>query len=85
MRQISSNDNASYWQGYAGYPIIAVLLATGAIEYDAKVAEPLAGVPWKQINERFKRNYDRAVEAVLQDIERGGGDRPPPPPRRCHR
>ena len=23
--QITSNDNASYWQGYLGYPIIAVL------------------------------------------------------------
>jgi hypothetical protein len=22
--QITSNDNASYWQGYMGYPIIAV-------------------------------------------------------------
>jgi len=23
-REISSNDNASYWQGYLGYPAIAV-------------------------------------------------------------
>jgi hypothetical protein len=71
----TSNDNASYWQGYAGYPIIAVLLATGAITYDAEVARRLAGVPWKKINDRFKRDYDRAVEAVLQDVEAAGGDR----------
>ena len=25
-REISSNDNASYWQGYLGYPAVAVLL-----------------------------------------------------------
>ena len=28
-REISSNDNASYWQGYLGYPAIAVLMARG--------------------------------------------------------
>jgi hypothetical protein len=73
--RFSSNDNASYWQGYAGYPIIAVLLATGAIAYDPEVARPLAGVLWKTINERFKRDYDRAVAAVLEDVEAAGGDR----------
>ena len=26
-REIASNDNASYWQGYVGYPAIAVLIA----------------------------------------------------------
>jgi hypothetical protein len=44
-RLFSSNDNASYWQGYAGYPIVAVLLATGRIPYDPLVAGLLAGVP----------------------------------------
>ena len=75
MRRITSNDNASYWQGYAGYPIIAVLLATGMIDYDPKVVAPLAGVPWKRINDRFKRDYDKAVESVLDEVEAKGGDR----------
>ena len=74
-RQISSNDNASMWQGYTGYPIIAVLLATGRIPYDPAVAALLAGVPWHDLNERFKRDYDAAVESVLYDIESRGGDR----------
>jgi hypothetical protein len=74
-RRISSNDNASTWQGYAGYPIIAVLLATGRISCDPAVAGPLAGVPWHELNERFKRDYSAAVEGVLQEIERRGGDR----------
>jgi hypothetical protein len=73
--RFNSNDNASYWQGYAGYPIIAVLLATGALLYDPEVARPLAGVPWKTINDRFKRDYEQAVDAVLQDVEAAGGDR----------
>jgi hypothetical protein len=74
-RQITSNDNASYWQGYTGYPIIAVLLATGRIPCDPAVASQLAGVPWHEINERFKRDYDAAVESVLRGIEERGGDR----------
>ena len=75
MGQISANDNASFWQGYAGYPIIAVLLASGMIEYDSEVARPLAGVPWKEVNDRFKRDYDKAVVAVLKDVAAEGGDR----------
>jgi hypothetical protein len=75
-RRISSNDNASVWQGYTGYPIIAVLLATGRISYDPEVARPLAGVPWHDLNEQYKRDYAAAVQSVLQDIERRGGDRP---------
>ena len=75
LREITSDDNASYWQGYAGYPIIAVLLATGRITYDPATARRLAGVPWRQINDRFKRDYDRAVESVLDDIAAAGGDR----------
>jgi len=74
-RRTSSSDNASIWQGYTGYPIIAVLLATGRIPYDAVIAGPLAGVPWHDLNERFKRDYDAAVESVLQEIQDRGGDR----------
>lgn len=75
MKRIGSNDNASYWQGYAGYPIIAVLLATGKIDFDAKIAKSLAGVPWKRINDRFKRDYDKAVDCVLEELEAKGVDK----------
>jgi hypothetical protein len=74
-RRIGSDDNASVWQGYTGYPIIAVLLATGRIPHNPAVAGLLAGVPWHDLNERFKRDYDAAVESVLQGIEDRGGDR----------
>jgi hypothetical protein len=74
-RQIGSNDNASIWQGYTGYPIIAVLLTTGRIPYDPAIAGQLAGVPWHEVNERFKRDYGAAVDSVLHDIEDRGGDR----------
>jgi len=72
---VSSNDNASYWQGYLGYPIIALLLVQGRVAYDPAVAQALAGVPWKALNTQFKRNYARAIEHVLADIAAKGGDR----------
>ena len=72
MSRVSSNDNASYWQGYAGYPIVAILLVTGVIPYDPDVARPLADVRWKAINDQFKRDYDKAVDEVLRRVEREG-------------
>jgi len=75
MRRITSNDNASHWQGYIGYPIIAVLLKTGTIPFSPHIAGQLAGVPWKQVNEQFKRDYDQAVNHVLDQIEAKGGSR----------
>ena len=74
-RKIASNDNASFWQGYMGYPIIAALMVRGLLDYTEDTARFLAGVPWKQVNRRFKRDYVRAVEHVLAEIEAKGGDR----------
>ena len=73
-RSITSNDNATRWQGYVGYPIIAVLLQAGRIPYDSAAAAALAGVPWHALNEQFKRNYDAAIEHVLGQMGERGGD-----------
>jgi hypothetical protein len=74
FREITSNDNATRWQGYAGYPIIAVLLQMGRIDYNPAIARTLAGVPWHALNERFKRNYDAAIEHVLERVRETGGE-----------
>ena len=73
IREITSNDNASHWQGYIGYPIIAVLLKIGKLSFDTHIAELLAGVPWKVLNDQFKRDYDKAINDVLKRIEEKGG------------
>ena len=72
---ITSNDNASYWQGYIGYPIIAVLMALGKLAYNASEAAYLAGVHWKKINDEFKRDYAKAVDVVLAAAEEKGANR----------
>ena len=66
-RTVSANDNASYWQGYLGYPALAVLLVRGELQAGEDVVRALAGVPWHDLNTRFKRDYDAAVARVSPD------------------
>ena len=61
-----SNDNATYWQGYAGYPIIAVLMLQGKIPFDQKLADNFASVNWNEVNAQFKRNYAKAASEVIK-------------------
>ncbi len=65
---IAANDNASYWQSYLGYPALAVLLERGELRAGEDVVRALAGVPWHDLNKRFKRDYDAAVAQVLAGL-----------------
>ena len=73
-REITSNDNATRWQGYLGYPIIAVLLLMDRLPYDPGVAQWLTGVKWHDLNAQYKRNYDAAVDLVLEGLRQRGVD-----------
>ena len=73
-REISSNDNASYWQGYLGYPAIAVLMARGKLHASAEATRMLAGIPWKELNRRFKNDYARTAAEVARIVAERGGD-----------
>ncbi len=68
----SSTDNASKFGHYIGYPIIAVLMELGDLPTDRSLIHHLAGIPWKQLNDRFKRNYDSAVDNALSVVESAG-------------
>lgn len=70
----SSDDNATYWRGYAGYPVLAVLILKGVLPYDRQQAELWRGVNWKEINTRYKNDYAKAVEevAALRHINLNG-------------
>lgn len=71
----ASDDNASKWQGYLGYPIIAVLLVLGTVVYSRDLADCLAGVEWKKLNDAAKRDYDAVVAQVLTAVEARGANR----------
>lgn len=71
--EIMSNDNGSYWKGYLGYPAVAYLMTIGVVSYDPHMGELLKNIPWKDINQKFKNDFDAALEFILQsksEIER---------------
>lgn len=46
----SANDNATYWQLYPGYPIIAVLLLSGRLPLEDDIAGCFSGIDWSDLN-----------------------------------
>lgn len=73
-RVISSNDNASYWQGYLGYPAIAVMLARGLCPVRAEAISALAGISWNELNRSFRNDYSRTIAEVMRRTEERGFD-----------
>lgn len=72
--EISSNDNASYWQGYVGYPAIAVLLARGLLQASADAVSALSGIAWKKLNRRFENDYEKTLAEVARLVLEKGYD-----------
>ena len=65
--QYASDDNATFWQGYAGYPVIAVLMLQGKLPYDSAEAEQWKGVNWTLTNKKNRNNYAAAVAEIAQE------------------
>lgn len=68
--KISSNDNASKWQGYTGYPIIAVLMKLGKLPFDTDLSQGLKGIAWKAINSKYKNDWDKTEEEIFEGLDR---------------
>lgn len=62
---IMSNDNSSFYKGELGYPSIALLMKLGVLSYDESCAAVLKDIPWKDINQKFKNNYEKALDFIL--------------------
>lgn len=62
--QYSSDDNATFWQGYAGYPVIAVLMLQGKLPLDKDEAELWKNINWTELNKSYKNNYAEAVADI---------------------
>lgn len=65
--RFSSDDNATYWRGYAGYPVLAVLMLQGRLPFAKDEAELWKGVNWKEVNTRHRNKYAAAVEEVARE------------------
>lgn len=70
--QIMSDDNMAYYRGEVSYPMVAMLLAIDAFEYDHTILDALKGIAWKDINQRNKNDYMKSVGEVLRDLEEKG-------------
>lgn len=70
----SSDDNGSKWQGYTGYPVVAVLLLQGKLPLNQEVMTLFKNIPWKEINKKHKNKYAEALAEIFEDIRANGGD-----------
>lgn len=61
----SSNDNASYWRGYAGYPVLAVLMKQGKLPLAEDLIPRFARIDWNALNKKHKRDYTAAAEEAF--------------------
>ena len=69
---IMANDNGPYWAGYLGYPSIAFLMVKGVIKFDKFFAEALKDIPWKDINTKFKNDFTKTEEYILEILRLRG-------------
>ncbi len=67
-RAIMTNDNGSFWKGYLGYPAIAFLLKKGVLSYEEDVAKILMNIKWKDINQKFKNDFDKTLDYILSPL-----------------
>lgn len=65
--QYSSDDNATFWQGYPGYPVIAVLMLQGKLTYDKHEAGLWKNINWTSLNKKHKNNYAAAVAEIAEE------------------
>ena len=70
--RINSDDNGSRWQGYLGYPSIAVLMLKGKLPFDEDLSRALRDIKWHSLNKKHKRNYDLAIQEAQQIAAQNG-------------
>lgn len=64
-----SNDNATYWQGYMGYPVIGVILTKNIIDYNKDILKYFKDINWNKLNKETKRDYQKSFEIVISDLD----------------
>lgn len=62
----SSTDNATYWQGYTGYPVIGILILQKKLKLDESIIPYFSGINWNELNQKHKRDYRAALLEVFE-------------------
>lgn len=71
---IMSNDNTAFYTKSLSYPMIAYLMLIGEIPYEKKMLEILKNICWKDLNQKFKNDYNKSIKLVLGELKREGED-----------
>lgn len=66
--RITSNDNATFYVGYLGYPVVAYLFAAGLLAYDSVLATHFESIHWKALNTKLGNDYDALEELLLSEM-----------------
>lgn len=72
-KQVTSNDNGSYWRGYLGYPAVAVLMLEGRLPFDMDIATLISDIEWKDLNDSLRNDYYAAIRHVLDGVRSSHG------------
>ena len=70
--EVSSNDNATVWQHYPGYPILVVWMKLGILSVNWNILPAFAGINWKKRNTEHKNRYEEVIEEFLSECEEQG-------------
>ena len=62
-----SNDNATKFARYAGYPIIAVLMFKKLLPIPNQYLQYFKDINWNEINKKYKRDYALALDHILAE------------------
>lgn len=70
----SSTDNATYWQGYTGYPVIGILILQKKLKLDESIIPYFSGVNWNELNQKHKRDYRAVLLEVFEQKKLSKGE-----------
>lgn len=66
--EIMSNDNATWYIGYLGYPALSALLFIQKIKFDQNILPYFKDIIFKDVNQKYKNNFQKSkleIDSVL--------------------
>lgn len=65
---IMSNDNSAFYTDNLSYPMIAILMLKGIVDYDKELLSPLKDIAWKDINQKYKDDFDLGLDYYFTNL-----------------
>ncbi len=62
-----SNDSATKFVRYPGYPVLAVMMENGQLPLNKNLLVYFKDINWNAINQKYKRDYSAALQAALDE------------------